>query len=111
MEGKLVWNFPEIKELFIEGKGSGLTLVVKPDGIFFETDTEICEVTFDDIAYVWMFKPTLFKKGYISFYGDDDNFLANDQFSAVIEVSKKFIDQFELIGYVLEDNGITVKRG
>ena len=112
MEQQLDWDLSWTRELVIVSKKTNKKLIVCPEGIFFDVDGELCEVTLDDIHHIWMFEPKLFKEGYISFYGSDDEFLQNDDgFSAVIDVTRKFKDEFYLIYSVLKDNGFDINCG
>lgn len=72
------------------------------------------DITPDNISYVVMKQPKLFKKGYIMFYDSDDDVAKvstedGGAFYLLLDVSRKYKDDFYLTYKVLKDQGFEIK--
>ena len=87
-------------------------LVRGEDVIRFYDEGELFEISPSQVTKVLVTKPGLFKKGYIGFYGADNEFLSysydGTKKSKAISVSRMYRFHLYLIVSILEANGFEI---
>ncbi len=107
---KLRWNFSSFSKCGVYDKATDCALILsKDDGIVFLVGDDEYNLSPSQIHHVSMSEPKLLKKGMIGIYADERNlFTTEDGYYLVLEVKRKYKDDFMFIYSILADNGVEI---